>query len=309
MNKKLFVAGHNGMVGSAICRYNTEYDLITFDKKDLDLMDQKNVDEAIKKSKPDLVIICAAKVGGIYANKTYPAEFLYNNLIIQSNIINSSYQHGVERLLFLGSSCIYPKFAPQPISENDLLTSPLEETNEGYAISKIAGLKMCKYYREQYGITYHSVMPTNLYGINDNIHPENSHVIMGLMNRIYDAKINNLEYVEIWGSGKPKREFLFVDDFAKICFDLLKIQNPPDWINVGSDQEITIFDLANKISKLIGFEGYIKTGNPKMDGTPRKKLNCTLLKSLVSFDETPLDKGLEVSYQYFLEQKNRRNNI
>ena len=304
MNKKLFVAGHKGMVGSAVCRANTEYDLITFDKNYLNLRDQSNVDKAIKDTKPDSIIICAAKVGGIYANSTYPAEFIYDNLIIQSNIIHSAYTHGVERLLFLGSSCIYPKFAPQPIPESALLTSSLEGSNEAYAIAKIAGLKMCQHYRKQYGVMFHSAMPTNLYGINDNPHPENSHVIMGLMNKIHNAKVNNSEYVEIWGSGTPQREFLFVDDFAKICFQLLKVENPPDWVNVGTDQELTILSLAERIAKLIGFKGFIKTGDPKMDGTPRKKLDCTLLKSMISFEETPLDEGLYISYQDFLKYKN-----
>jgi len=215
--KKLFVAGHKGMVGSAVCRTNSDYELITFDKKELNLRDQLTTDFAIRQSKPDLVIICAAKVGGIHANNTYPADFIYDNLIIQSNIINSSYKHGVEKLLFLGSSCIYPKFAEQPIREDSLLTSSLEPTNEAYAIAKIAGLKMCQYYRKQYGVNYHSAMPTNLYGTNDNYHPENSHVIPGLIHRFHEAKEKNLPEVKIWGSGTPKREFLFVDDLAKIC--------------------------------------------------------------------------------------------
>jgi GDP-L-fucose synthase len=307
--KKLFVAGHKGMAGSAICRANSEYELITFEKKYLNLKDQLTVDFAIKETKPDAVIICAAKVGGIYANNSYSAEFIYDNLMIQSNIINSSYKHGVGRLLFLGSSCIYPKFAPQPISENHLLTSVLEPTNEAYAIAKIAGLKMCQYYRKQYGVTYHSVMPTNLYGLNDNYHPENSHVIPGLIHRFHQAKVQSLPEVKIWGSGTPKREFLFVDDLAKICLQLLKVENPPDWVNVGTDQEMTILELAKKISKVIGYEGSITTGDPSMDGTPRKKLDCTLLKTMIQFEETLFEQGLKISYQDYLQNTNGRNNF
>ena len=304
---KIFIAGHRGMVGSAITRKLNELgytNLILRTSKELDLTRQSDVEDFFKTEKPDQVYLAAARVGGIHANNAYPAEFIYDNLIIQSNIINSSYKHGVNRLLFLGSSCIYPKYAPQPILESTLLSSSLEESNEAYAIAKIAGLKMCQYYRKQYGVMFHSAMPTNLYGINDNIHPENSHVIMGLMNKIYNAKINNLECVEIWGSGTPRREFLFVDDFAKICLQLLKLENPPDWINVGTDQELSILDLANKIARLIGFKGFIKTGDSKMDGTPRKKLDCTLLKSMISFEETSLDEGLRISYQDFLKKTN-----
>lgn len=302
--KKLFVTGHKGMVGSAICRANTEYELITFDKKDVNLKDQLTVDFVIKETKPDIVVICAAKVGGIKANNTYPAEFIYDNLMIQSNIINSSYKHGVSRLLFLGSSCIYPKHAPQPMTEDCLLTSTLEPTNEAYAVAKIAGLKMCQYYRKQYGVTYHSAMPTNLYGMNDNYHPENSHVIPGLIHRFHQAKINQLPEVKIWGSGTPRREFLFVDDLAKVCLDLLKIENPPDWVNVGTDQELTILDLAKKIASVVGFQGNITTGDPSLDGTPRKKLDCTLLKSVIKFEETPFEHGLETSYRDFLSKIN-----
>lgn len=307
--KKLFVAGHKGMVGAAICRANTEYELITFDKKDLNLKDQLTVDFAIRETKPDAVIICAAKVGGIHANNTYPAEFIYDNLMIQSNIINSSYKHGVNRLLFLGSSCIYPRFATQPMTEDCLLTSTLEPTNEAYAIAKIAGLKMCQYYRKQYGVTYHSAMPTNLYGLNDNYHPENSHVIPGLIHRFHEAKISQIPEVKIWGSGTPKREFLFVDDLAKICLDLLKVETPPDWVNVGTDQELSVLELAQKISSVVGYEGVITTGDPSMDGTPRKKLDCNLLKSMVQFEETTFDQGLKISYQDYLQNKNGRNNI
>lgn len=301
--KKLFVAGHNGMVGSAICRANTEYKLLTVPRQYVDFKNQSSVESYISQHKPDIVIICAAKVGGIHANSTYPAEFIYDNIMIQSNIINSSFNNGVERLLCLGSSCIYPKFASQPIKEESLLTSFLEPTNEAYAIAKIAGLKMCQHYRKQYGVMYHSVMPTNLYGINDNYHPENSHVIPGLIYRFHKAKIEKSPEIKIWGSGTPKREFLFVDDLAKICLDLIKIENPPDWINIGTDQELTILELAQKISKVIGYEGDIITGDPKMDGTPRKKLDCSLLKSFINFEETLLDDGLPICYNDFLTRQ------
>lgn len=304
--KKLFVAGHNGMVGSSICRNNTEYDIITASKQYLNLINQKDVDDFIKKIKPNIIIICAAKVGGIYANDKYPAEFIYNNLMIQSNIIHSAYSNKVERLLFLGSSCIYPKYANQPITEDSLLSSQLEPTNEAYAIAKIAGLKMCQFYRKQYGVTYHSVMPTNLYGVNDNYHPENSHVIPGLIYRFHNAKLNNDPEVVIWGSGSPKREFLFVDDLSKICFELLKLENPPNWINAGSNTELSILELAKKIADVVGYSGEIKTGDPKMDGTPRKKLDNTFLNSIVKIEETPFDIGLKIAYNDFL---NGRNNF
>jgi GDP-L-fucose synthase len=300
--KKLFVAGHNGMVGSSICRLNKDYELVTVPKEKVNLENQKDVDDFLKNSKPDIVVICAAKVGGIHANNTYPAEFIYKNLMIQSNIINSSYTNNVERLLFLGSSCIYPKYAPQPIKEDCLLTSSLEPTNEAYAIAKIAGLKMCQFYRKQYGVLFHSAMPTNLYGVNDNYHPENSHVIPGLIRKIHEAKIKNLDEFQIWGSGKPKREFLFVDDLAKICFELLKLKNPPDWINIGSNTELTILELAQKISNIIGYKGKIKTGDSKIDGTPRKKLNCSLLNSIIKIDETEFDIGLQIAYNDFLKK-------
>lgn len=307
--KKLFVAGHNGMVGSSICRLNTEYELITASKDSLNLMDQRSVEYFIKEHKPDIVILCAAKVGGIHANNTYPAEFIYNNLMIESNIINSSYVNKVERLLFLGSSCIYPKFASQPINENELLKSYLEPTNEAYAIAKIAGLKMCQFYRKQYGVIYHSVMPTNLYGLNDNYHPENSHVIPALIRKFHIAKIKSDKEVHIWGTGNPKREFLFVDDLAKICFNLIKLENPPDWINAGSNTELTILELAKKIANIVGYVGDIKTGDSKLDGTPRKKLDCSLLNSFMKLDEMSFDEGLRISYNDFLKKLNGRNDF
>lgn len=298
---KLFVAGHKGMVGSAVCRLNTEYRLLTVDKKQLDLRNQSDVDLFIRNNRPDRIIVCAAVVGGIHANMTYPAQFLYDNLVIQSNIINSAYTNGVRKLIFLGSSCIYPKFAPQPIPEDALLSSQLEPTNEGYALAKIAGLKLCQYYKKQYGVDYTSVMPCNLYGPNDNYHPDNSHVIPGLFHKFHKAKLDNLKQFQIWGSGKAKREFMYVDDLAKICLSFLNISNLPDWINIGTDQELTILELAKKIAKVVGYEGDILTGDSSLDGTPRKKLDCSLLKTIISFRETLLDEALPLCYKDFLK--------
>jgi len=300
--EKLFIAGHKGMVGSAMLRFCKDYEPITADKSLLDLRNQQQVDAFIAETKPNKVVVCAAKVGGIHANNTYPAEFIYDNLMIQTNIINSSYKHGVERLLFLGSTCVYPKFAPQPMTEDCLMTGPLEPTNEAYAIAKIAGIKLCEFYRKQYGGTYHSVMPTNLYGLNDNYHPENSHVIPGLIRKIHEAKMRGDVEYQIWGSGTPKREFLYADDLAKICHKLLEIDNPPNLVNVGSDNELTILELTKLICKIIGFEGKIIVGDPKMDGTPRKKTNCALLKNIISSEEISFEDGMKQTYQDFLNK-------
>ena len=301
--KKLFIAGHKGMVGSAILRHCKDYEPITIDKHLVDLRNQQDVDDFISLNKPDKIIICAAKVGGIKANILYPAEFAYDNLMIQTNIINSAYKQGVKRLLFLGSTCIYPKFAPQPLKEEYLLTDKLEPSNEAYAIAKIVGTRLCEYYRKQYGVIYHSVMPTNLYGLNDNYHPENSHVIPGLIRKIYEAKLRGDKEYKIWGSGTALREFLNTDDLAKICYKLLEIENPPNLVNAGSNTELSIYDLTKKICKVIGFEGKILPGDPSLDGTPRKKTDCTLLNSIMSFEETPFEEGLQKAYQDFLSTK------
>jgi GDP-L-fucose synthase len=297
---KLFITGHRGMVGSAMLRHCKGYEPIVIDKKSLDLRNQQNVDDFIATAKPDRVVICSAKVGGIKANNTYPAEFAYDNLMIQTNIINSAYKHGVKRLLFLGSTCIYPKFAPQPLKEEYLLTDSLEPTNEAYAIAKITGIKLCEFYRKQYGVVYHSVMPTNLYGLNDNYHPDNSHVIPGLIRKIHEAKLRGDREYQIWGTGAPLREFLNADDLAKICYKLLEIENPPNLVNAGSSTELSIYDLTKLICKVVGFEGDIKTGDPSLDGTPRKKTDCTLLKSIMSLKEIPFEEGLKTSYYDFL---------
>ena len=291
------------MVGSALVREARKrggYQVLTASRDELDLLDQASVAEWLEDHEPDQVIIAAAKVGGIHANSTYPAEFIYENLAIASNLIEGSRQAGVGRVLFLGSSCIYPKMAPQPMPENCLLTSSLELTNEAYAIAKIAGLKMCQHYRAQYGLMYHSAMPTNLYGPGDNYHPENSHVIPAMIRRFHKAKERGDSDVTIWGSGTPRREFLHVDDLAEACFHLLGHDNPPDWVNLGVGEDLTILDLAKTIAKTVGFEGEIKTDPSKPDGTPRKLLDVSLLNETGWTAKIAFEDGLKSAYQDFL---------
>ena len=300
---KIFIAGHRGMVGSALVREAGKrggYQVLTASRDELDLLDQASVAEWLEDHEPDQVIIAAAKVGGIHANSTYPAEFIYENLAIASNLIEGSRQAGVGRVLFLGSSCIYPKMAPQPMPENCLLTSSLELTNEAYAIAKITGLKMCQHYRAQYGLMYHSAMPTNLYGPGDNYHPENSHVIPAMIRRFHEAKERGDSDVTIWGSGTPRREFLHVDDLAEACFHLLGHDNPPDWVNLGVGEDLTILDLAKTIAKTVGFEGEIKTDPSKPDGTPRKLLDVSLLNETGWTAKIAFEDGLKGAYQDFL---------
>ena len=300
---KIFIAGHRGMVGSALVREARKrggYEVLTAGRNELDLLDQASVAEWLEDHEPDQVIIAAAKVGGIHANSTYPAEFIFENLAIASNLIEGSRQAEVGRVLFLGSSCIYPKMAPQPMPENCLLTSPLEPTNEAYAIAKIAGLKMCQHYRAQYGLMYHSAMPTNLYGPGDNYHPENSHVIPAMIRRLHEAKERGDSEVTIWGSGTPRREFLHVDDLAEACFHLLDHENPPDWVNLGVGEDLTILDLARTIAKTVGFEGEIKTDPSKPDGTPRKLLDVNLLNETGWTAKIAFEDGLKDAYQDFL---------
>ena len=291
------------MVGSALVREARKRggcEVLTASRDELDLLDQASVAEWLEDHEPDQVIIAAAKVGGIHANSTYPAEFIYENLAIASNLIEGSRQAGVGRVLFLGSSCIYPKMAPQPMPEDCLLTSPLEPTNEAYAIAKIAGLKMCQHYRAQYGLMYHSAMPTNLYGPGDNYHPENSHVIPAMIRRFHEAKERGDSDVTIWGSGTPRREFLHVDDLAEACFHLLGHNNPPDWVNLGVGEDLTILDLAKTIAKTVGFEGEIKTDPSKPDGTPRKLLDVSLLNETGWTAKIAFEDGLKGAYQDFL---------
>lgn len=303
--QKLYIAGHNGMVGSALIRaaqHSNQYEVITATREQLNLLDQSAVFNFLEENKPDAVIIAAAKVGGIHANSQYPAEFIYENLTIAANIIEGSRRAGVQRLLNLGSSCIYPKQAPQPIKESYLLSSELETTNEAYAIAKIAALKMCQHYRSQYGLLYHSAMPTNLYGPGDNYHAENSHVVPGLIRRIHEAKLQQLPSVTIWGTGTPRREFLYVDDLAAACMHLIQHSNPPDWVNIGVGEDISIRELVELIVDIVGYEGIIENDYSKPDGTMRKLLDISLCDQLGWSATTSLRDGLTQAYQSFLKE-------
>ncbi|MEZ8107174.1 GDP-L-fucose synthase [Vibrio cortegadensis] len=317
--KRVFVAGHKGMVGSAIVRQlskDNSVEVITKERSELNLLDAIAVDKFFAASLIDQVYLAAAKVGGIIANNTYPAEFIYQNLTIQNNIIHSAHLHGVQDLLFLGSSCIYPKFALQPMREDSLLTGTLEETNEPYAIAKIAGIKMCESYNRQYDRNYRSVMPTNLYGENDNFHPQNSHVIPALLHRFHEAKLNGDSKVGAWGSGKPMREFLHVDDMAAASIYVMNLaqevyqentQEMLSHINVGTGVDCTIRELVETVAKVVGFEGAIEFDITKPDGTPRKLMDVSRLKSLGWEAKTSLEDGLTMTYQWFLEnQENYR---
>lgn len=303
-NSKIYVAGHRGLVGSAIVRTlkNAGYsNLLTHTHKELDLLDQKAVADFFATEKPEYVFLAAAKVGGIMANKTFPADFIYQNLQIQNNIIENSHQSGVKKLLFLGSSCIYPKLAPQPIKEECLLTGPLESTNDAYAIAKIAGIMMCKSYHRQYGSNFISVMPTNLYGENDNFDLESSHVLPALIRRFHEAKINNATAVTAWGTGSPKREFLYVNDMAEACLYLMENYNDPEIVNIGTGIDVTIKELTETISKIIGYEGEIKWDTTKPDGTPRKLLDVSKLHSLGFKHKVDLVEGITRTYNWYLE--------
>ena len=316
-NTKIYVAGHKGMVGSALVRVlqkNNETNLVTKSKKELNLVNQEKVQEFFQKEKFDQVYLAAAKVGGIHANNTFPAEFIYENIMIQANIIHSAFLNKVKKLLFLGSSCIYPKIANQPIKEKELLSGKLEPTNEPYAIAKIAGVKLCESYNRQYGenygIDYRCVMPTNLYGPGDNYHPENSHVIPALIRRFHEAKVNNLQTVNVWGSGKPKREFLFVDDLADASVHVMNLDKSIfdnhikpmcSHINVGSGTDLTIKELAETIKKVVDYEGQINFDSTKPDGNPRKLIDSQLLNSLGWQPKINLKHGLLKAYKDFLK--------
>ena len=303
---KLFVAGHKGMVGAALVRrFGTEADvkLVLKTRQELDLTDQAAVTAFYVKEKPDVAIIGAAKVGGIYANSTYPAEFIYDNLFIAANCIHGAYLAGVKRVLFLGSSCIYPKNAPQPMPESSLLTGPLEPTNEAYAIAKIAGLKLAQFYRQQYGVLYHSAMPTNLYGPGDNYHPQNSHVLPALIHRFHEAKAANRPEVMAWGTGSPKREFLHVDELADACAFLLRQSNPPDLINIGLGTDVTIRELTELVAQVVGFKGRITWDATKPDGTPRKLMDVSRLTALGWKARIGLREGVEKTYASFLAEQ------
>ena len=305
MNKtdKLYIAGHRGMVGSAIYRILQKegyQNLVTRTSSELDLRNQQQVKEFFQQEKPDYVFLAAAKVGGIQANNVYRAEFLYDNLMIQQNIIHQSYEHGVKKLMFLGSSCIYPKMASQPLKEDYLLTGPLESTNEPYAIAKIAGIKMCEAYRSQYGCNFISLMPTNLYGPNDNYDLENSHVLPALIRKFHEAKENQAHSVEIWGTGSPKREFMHVDDLAGACLFLMQHYNEPQFVNVGTGVDVSIKELAMLIKKVVGFEGELAFNTDKPDGTPRKLMDVSRLNNLGYTARISLEEGINRTYQDFL---------
>ena len=293
------------MVGSALMRQARFLGIptLTATRGELNLLDQQAVFNFLARNEIEQVIIAAAKVGGIHANAAYPADFLYENLAIITNLIEGSRRAGIQRLLFLGSSCIYPRDAAQPIREDQLLTSPLEPSNEAYAIAKIAGVKMCQYFRSQYGLMYHSAMPCNLYGPGDNYHPENSHVIPALIRRFHEAKLRGNSEVTVWGTGLPLREFLHVDDLARACFLLLGHINPPDWVNVGMGYDHPIWVLATCIADAVGYEGQITPDLSKPDGTQRKLLNSSLMNSLGWKPEIRLKEGLQATYQDFLKQQ------
>ena len=303
-NAKIYLAGHTGLVGSAILKELKEQgyrDILIKTHKELDLLHSEDVLNFFKTEKPECVILAAAKVGGILANSTFPAEFIYQNLQIQNNVIHNSYLNKIKKLLFLGSSCIYPRNCPQPIKEEYLLTGELEPTNESYAISKIAGIKMCQSYNKQYGTNYISVMPTNLYGINDNFHPENSHVIPGLINRIHNAKIKNESSVTVWGTGKPKREFLYSKDLANACLYLLENHSENQIINIGTGEDLTIKELSETICSVIGYKGNLVFDTTKPDGTPKKLLDTSKLTKLGWRAKTNLKDGLKETYNWYLQ--------
>ncbi len=302
---KIYVAGHRGMVGSAIVRELNRlgyFNLITKTSAELDLRNQAAVDAFYQKEKPEYVFVAAAKVGGILANNTYRAEFLYDNLSIQNNLIHNAYVYGVKKLLFLGSSCIYPKMAPQPLKEEFLLSGYLEPTNEPYAIAKITGIKMCEAYRDQYGCNFISAMPTNMYGPNDNYHPENSHVLPALIRKFHEAKENNLSEVVVWGDGTPMREFLYADDLANALVYLMLNYNEKEFVNVGYGTDITIEELARMIGEIVGFHGKIVFDATKPNGTPKKLMDSGRLFATGWQPQTHLKQGISLAYTDFLEK-------
>ena len=307
-NAKIYVAGHRGMVGSAIVRAlkNQGYtNIITRTSKELDLRRQIDVEEFFASEKPDYVFLAAAKVGGILANNEAPADFMYDNMILEMNVIHEAYKNNVKKLMFLGSSCIYPRMAPQPMKEDCLLTSALEKTNEAYALAKISGLKYCEYLNRQYSTDFISVMPTNLYGPNDNYHPEHSHVLPALIRRFHEAKENNLNEVVIWGTGTPLREFLYVDDLADACVYLMNTYSGNETVNLGTGKELSIKELAELVKKVVGFKGNITFDTTKPDGTPRKLLDVSKLEKLGWKYKTELEDGIKLAYEDFLNNDMR----
>lgn len=306
LNDKIYIAGHRGMVGGAIKRrletlgYNN---IVTRSSGELDLRNQADVFSFFAKEQPDYVFLAAAKVGGIYANNTYRAEFIYDNLMMEANIIHAAHKHGVKKLMFLGSSCIYPKMAPQPLTEDSLLTGLLEPTNEPYAIAKIAGIKLCEAYRDQYGSNFISVMPTNLYGIGDNYHPENSHVLPALIRRFHEAKQAGKSSVTVWGTGTPRREFLFADDLADACVYLMLHYDERELVNIGTGEDLTIKELAEAVKEVVCFEGKLLFDTTKPDGTPRKLMDVSKLHRLGWKHNTGLKDGLIQAYADFLKKQ------
>ena len=307
LDAKIYVAGHRGLVGSAIVR-NLEAkgykNIIYRTHKELDLTNQEAVRTFFEEEKPEYVFLAAAKVGGIHANNTYPADFIYDNLMIQNNVIKAAHDFKVKKLLFLGSTCIYPKMAPQPIKEEYLLTGSLEETNEAYAVAKIAGLEMCKFFKRQYGDNFISCMPTNLYGPNDNFDLKNSHVLPALIRKFHEAKVNNSEAVEVWGTGTPLREFLYVDDMADACVFLMENYDGEQHVNIGTGEEVSIRELAETVKEVVGFEGELVFNTEMPDGTPRKLTTVDKLHGLGWKHKVSLDKGIRLAYNWFLENYN-----
>lgn len=302
---KIYLAGHRGMVGAAVeraLRAGGYENLVTRKREELDLTDQSAVRDFYREEKPEVAIIAAARVGGIHANNSYPAEFIFENLAIAQNTIDGAYRAGVKRVLFLGSTCIYPKLAEQPMREEVLLTSALEPTNEAYAIAKIAGLKLCQFYRSQYGVCYHSAMPTNLYGPGDNYHPENSHVLPALIRRFHEAKERGAPEVVVWGTGSPRREFLHADDAAAGIVHLLQLDNPPDWVNLGCGTDVSIGDLARLVKAVVSYEGQLTFDKSKPDGTPRKLTDTSLIQSTGWKPAIPIEEGVAMTYRAFLEE-------
>lgn len=304
-SSKIYVAGHRGMAGSAAIRElgRLGYEnVLTAGRSELDLTSQAAVEAFFQAERPEVVVMAAARVGGIHANDTYPAEFAYQNLAIAANTINAAYRSGVQRYLFLGSSCIYPKLAPQPLKESSLLTGTLEPTNEAYAIAKIAGLKLCQYYGKQYGVAFHSLMPTNLYGPGDNYHPQNSHLLPAMIRRFHEAKESGAESVAIWGTGTPRRELMHVDDLGRAIVHCLQIEDPPNLLNAGTGVDHSIMEMAEMVKAAVGFTGVIETDASKPDGTPQKLTDVSLISETGWRAVIPLEDGIRKTYQSFLEE-------